>query len=246
MKRTGSVRAQILLIFAAGIAVSVLGCDIFHRDFSATGLPPGTGALVLTFHSTLPRSKTLEPPISMEPVSYVIEGTGPVPATDHFQSTLIPDELDADEPLVLEVEDLRWGEWTVTAEARNGDGTLIGRGETSVYIEPAKVTVAEILVTPLSGTGGLSLSVQWSSWVHRGVTVEASLVSASTGKDLKPKFQVSSTLLTTTAAYSNPAIEAGYYLLQLRLTDRAGQSWGVAEAVRIVADQTTTQGWTWD
>lgn len=246
MKRTGSVRAHILLICAAGIAVSALSCDIFHRDFSATDLPPGTGALVLTFHSSLPKSKTLKPPISMEPASYVIEGTGPVPATDHFQVTVEVDESDVDEPLVLEVEDLRWGEWTVTADARNADGDVIGHGETSVYIEPEAVTVAEILVTPLSGTGGLSLSVQWSSLVHRGVKVEASLVSESTGQDLKPRFQVKSTLFTTTASHTNPAIEAGYYLLQLRLTDRAGQSWGVAEAVRIVAGQTTTQSWTWD
>jgi hypothetical protein len=43
--------------------------------------------------------------------------------------------------------------------------------------------------------------------------------------------------------YTNKEIEAGYYLLTLRLYDSVGQFWGIAEAVRIVAGQTTQKTW---
>lgn len=245
MKRTGRITLQISL-FCVLVAVLTSGCSIFDRDFSATHRPPSTkGTLVLALNDGALKSKALVPPISMEPASFTIQGAGPDPGKDYFERLLDADDPHADEPLLL--KDLSPGDWTVTVQAWNEEGTLIGHGETdpAVLIEAGEITAVLIDVLPLSGTGGLSLAVQWPQGAHTHVRVESSLMSARTGEDLKPEFTLYPTAKAPImAAYTNTAIEAGYYQLDLRLYDPDGLFWFITmESVRIVADQTTAQSW---
>ncbi len=112
-----------------------------------------------------------------------------------------------------------------------------------MVISAGQVTSAQIQIPPLSGPGALQLTVQWTKGAHSGVSAVSSLVSVSTGLDLAPVFSIPGKT-PQKATYNNPSIEAGYYLLTLQLYDNGVQFWGIAEAVRIVAGQTTSQTWT--
>ena len=145
----------------------------------------------------------------MEAASYWIEGTGPDPNSDTF---LAPDNTTGR----LQVPGLSPGFWTVTVDARNAAGTLIGHGET--YLPCARqcgwVTIAQISVAALSGTGSLDLTVQWTKGAHPNASVECSLISMITGEDLAPVFSMIPSKDPMKATYQNTAIvQAGYYLL---------------------------------
>ena len=64
------------------------------------------------------------------------------------------------------------------------------------------------------------------------------------GADLAPVFSLIPVKDPMKTTYRNTAIGAGYYLLLLRLYDGGVQFWGMTEAVRIVAGQTTSKTWT--
>jgi hypothetical protein len=197
--------------------------------------------LVLTFKLTSLALQTLVPPISMQIVSFDVQGTGPDPLNDTFSDL-------GNTSGVLELSELSPGLWTISVDGRNTDGTIIGHGQTDppVLISAGQVTDAQITVAPLSGTGALGLTVGWKKGTHPGAAVQCSLLSMSAGTvaDLAPDFQLVPKGDPMKAMYSTTTIEAGYYLLTLRLYDAGAQFWGIAEAVRIVAGQTTSQSWT--
>ena len=196
------------------------------------------GTLVLTFQLTALSQKTLVPPISMEISSFKIVGTGPDPLTDTFSKESTDGHL--------ELSGLTQGLWVITVDALNSDGTIIGHGEDpDVLISAGQVTDVRITIAPLSGVGTLDLVVSWTKGARPKVSVESYLTSMSTGTvaNLSPDFVLELTGNPKTATYNSTPIAAGYYLLTLRLYDAGVQFWGIAEAVRIVADQTTSQTW---
>jgi hypothetical protein len=252
MKRIGYITVRITPFFVVIFtAILIFGCSLFNRDFTLPDPPAGgKGILVLTFNSSLWGSKTLEPDISMVPAFYDIAGVGPDSVNDHFEKQVDLNGPNAGDPLIFDA--LTPGEWTITVDARNATGTIIGHGETSepVQVGPGDPTIVEIDILPLSGTGGLELTVEWTKNTHTGAVVSCSLTSMSTGVelDLALDFDLIPKDKPFKAQYSNiksnTAIEAGYYLLILQLYDGGVLFWGIAEAVRIVADQTTTASWT--
>jgi hypothetical protein len=222
-------------------SVFIVGCGLTENGFTPVDPPPaasGKGTLVLTLNSGTLLRKTLEPPISMEIASFDIRGTGPDPVYDHFEDL-------GNATGQLWVNLLNPGMWTITADAKNAAGTIIGFGQSDppVLISAGGVTNAEIGVAPLSGTGVLELIVEWTKGAHPNAAVECSLISMSTGADLAPVFSLIPTKDPMKTTYRNTLIEAGYYLLLLRLYDDEVQFWGMTEAMRIVAGQTTSQTW---
>jgi len=218
--------------------VALIGCRL---EESKTPVPSpidsDKGALVLLLRIGLLSQQTLQPPISMQIASFDIRGTGPNPLYDNFADL-------GNTTGQLTLKDLNPGSWAITVDARNAAGTVIGHGQTEVLISPRLVTSAQIDIQPLSGTGALSLTVQWVKGAHNRAWADCSLTSMSTGVDLAPAFTITPRKNPIKAVYNNTAIEAGYYLLTLQLYDGGGQFWGTAEAVRIVAGQTTSQTWT--
>jgi hypothetical protein len=222
-------------------ALLAFGCSL--PEYSATtelptptGGDKGTLVLALTLDSL--RLQTLVPPISMQIASFDIRGIGPDPLYDHF-------EYLSNTTGLLTLTHLSAGSWTITVDAKNADGTLIGHGQTDppVLISAGLVTNAQIIIAPLSDPGVLELNLQWDKKAYKKATAECSLISMSSGTDLAPAFTFTPPGNPDTASCSL-AIEAGYYLLNLRLYDNGAQFWGIAEAVRIIAGQTTIQTWT--
>jgi hypothetical protein len=223
-------------------SILAFGCDLTESLVTSLSPQPpasGKGILVLTLRSGTLRGKTLEPPVSMEIASFDIRGTGPDPVNDHFE------DLGNTAGLLL-LNGLNPGLWTITVDARNTAGTIIGNGQTNppVLITAGAITNTQIDIAPVGGTGVLQLTVQWAEGAHPNAAAECSLVSMSTGLDLTPTIVFTPSANPEMATYSNTTIEAGYYLLLLRLYDNGAQLWGIAEAVRIVAGETTSQIWT--
>lgn len=235
MARIGCMlkRASLAGIVAV-VVISAGGCLLDEN-----GLDSANGTLVLRLSFATLSLQTLEPPLSMEIASFDIQGTGPNPLYDHFADP-------ANTSGLLTQEWLNPGLWTVTVDARNAAGAIIGHGQTDppVLITAGLVTEAQINIGPLRGPGVLQLTAQWPKGAHSDVSVESALISLSSGVDLAPAFVLSPRKNPQKAAYSNSAIEGGYYLLSLRLYAAGAQFWGITEAVRIVAGQTTSQTWT--
>jgi hypothetical protein len=238
MKRSGCITA-ITSLFC--IVACIGGCSLAGNDFTPADPEPGEsdkGILVITLHSGVLSPKTIVPPITMEIASYDIHGTGPDPLYDHFSDPINTTGL-------LTLSALNPGLWTITVAAKNAAGTIIGHGQTEppVLLSAGLVTNAQIDILPLAGPGEFNLAVQWPKGAHKNVSAQASLTSMITGQDLAPVFVFTPPGNPETGTYSNSAIEAGYYLLLLRLYNTGVQFWGVAESVRIIAGQTTSQSW---
>jgi hypothetical protein len=239
MARRGCIilRASLYCIVIIA-AIILIGCSLYEsKPALEEPVPIDSGTLVLTLSLGTLSSKTLVPPISMEIASFDIEGTGPL--GDSFSAL-------GNTAGQLTLNGLTPGFWTITVAAKNSGGTIVGYGEAvNVDLLAGQVNNIQITIAPSSGTGTLTLVVQWQQNTHKvkDVTIQRSLISMSSGEDLAPAFEIVQGK-PDTATYSNTAIPTGYYLLTLRLYDTDVLFWGITEAVRIVAGQTTTQTWT--
>jgi len=239
MKRSGCIIA-IASLFC--VVVVITACTLAGDDFAPDDPQPvesDKGTLVITLFAGVRSAKTLMPPISMDVASYDIRGTGPNPVYDQFSDL-------GNTTGQLTLSHINPGLWTITVDAKNADGTIIGHVQTNppVLIEAGQTTNSQIDILPLTGPGVLTLIAQWPRGAHKKASVQASLVSMSTGQDLAPVFEPDAAGNPAMVTYSNLAIEAGYYLLLLRLYDAGVQFWGIAESVRIISGQTTSQTWT--
>jgi hypothetical protein len=210
------------------------GCNLESRlPAQEPPLPDdgATGALVLTFKLAGSLLQTLAPGISMQIASYDIVGTGPDSHTFSETST----------NGLLKLSGLAPGYWTIAVDARNSEGTIIGHGQTAepVWIEAGYITDVQITIAPLSGTGTLHLEVSWNPDLHSGVTVQSSLLSMSSGTVTDLVKEKEFKLKADRASLNGFKLEAGYYLLTLRLYSNMTQFWGIAEAVRIIAGEAT-------
>ena len=240
MKRSGCIIAIASLFWVVAFST---GCSLTATDFTPADPKPietDKGTLVITLFAGVRSAKTLVPPISMDVASYDIRGTGPNPVYDQFSDL-------GNTTGQLTLSHINPGLWTITVDAKNAAGTIIGHGQTNppVLIEAGQTTNSQIDILPLTGTGVLNLAVQWPKGAHKKASAQCSLTSMSTGQDLAPLIVfLPSSANPEQAVYNNSAIEAGYYLLLLRLYDAGVQFWGIAESVRIISGQTTSQTWT--
>jgi len=149
---------QVTAVFALALSLCLLvGCPM-------PVTPLAGGSLTITVADRV--SRTLLPAVSMQPASYSISGTGPN-GTSFTQSTSSGS---------LTLSALAFGTWTVTVNALNSDGTLVGQGFGSAEVHTASTTTLAISVTPLAGSGTLSLSVSWPSSQVESPSVQATLL----------------------------------------------------------------------
>jgi hypothetical protein len=160
----------------------------------------------------------------MVPATYTMTGTGPNDAS--FTVTTIGDTVY--EP------SLALGTWTIAVSATNASGTLIGTGAATAQVNNGEMTSVSISVIPISGTGTLSLGIQWPAAQVRVPSITATLTPA-----LGTARVIPFVITGATAAYSDPAIGNGYYVLSFALADDGIVVAGAVDAVRIVANQST-------
>jgi hypothetical protein len=218
----GALAAALVLGLATALAPA--GCSNPLTGIAAENPSEVTGALRLTINSATAR--TLQPPIDMNPAAYSVSGSNSNGAS--FQESSAASEVT--------IGSLSFGTWTVTVEALNAAGTLVGRGQGSVSVNAGRTSSLAVLVLPLQGYGTLALSLCWDAAQTQNPSIEARLTPpAGSAIDLAFLLQAPGV-----AACTRTDIPAGYYTLELRLLDNGILCMGAVEVVRIVADQTTS------
>jgi hypothetical protein len=186
--------------------------------------PARGGSLSVSINNAI-NARTLLPLLDMNAASYTVSGVGPSGAT-FSQST--PGGS-------LTVDALAFGSWSVTVNALNAGGTIIGSGQAAVTVHTGQTTTVDISVVPLTGNGTLSLTVTWPGSQVDSPSIQATLTPPS-GPVIPLSFSVSG----TQATYSSTTIPAGYKTLTLQLLANGTPVMGAVEVARIVAGQTTT------
>ncbi len=229
--------------------VAFIGCNLVDRDFSLAEedfIDPGKGALVLVMDSSAIPTKTIAPTIVMAVDTYNVIGNHDL-GLDSFS---YPNDLDG---LITE-NGLTPGNWTITVEAKNPNvgidpdqnGTVIGRGVTSVLIEEGVATQVTVLVTPVDGKGGLHLTLNWVEGTVITPTVTASLDPLGfVGSIDYPAFLTpTNNPPYDTSSYDDAddnSRQTGYYTLIWQLKEAGTAVWGYMDVVRIIDWQATNR-----
>lgn len=216
----------LLAALLAGIALA--GCD---QPYDGVRSESGSLRVSIGEGAGL-QPLTLLPDTSMEPTEYRLRGSGPLGAS--FETTTTGG--------VLDIHDLRGGEWRIEVTAVNGDGLEIGYGDATVGVEPGMINEVAVSVRALSGTGTLSLQVSWPA----AEVQNASLAATLTGRDGQSQQLQFAANGTGGAAYTNDALDAGYYTLVIQLFDGDNVVAGAVETVRIVQDGHTEGTFSFD
>ena len=144
LKQVSSIaRASAALASAAFLVVLLLGCPN-----PADLVKSGSLTVSIGDHVT---ARTLLPGVSMVVASFTVNGSGPNGAS--FSASTSSGSAT--------FTSLAFGTWSVTVNAFNPDGTLIGQGSGSAVVQTGQTTPLVITVTPLAGNGTLTVSVSW-------------------------------------------------------------------------------------
>jgi len=174
-------------------------------------------------------SRTLLPALDMSAASFTVNGAGPAGATFSQTSTGGP----------VTVNGLAFGTWSVTVNALDAAGTVIGSGQATVSVHTGQTTTVAISVVPLVGNGSLSLTVNWTASQVENASILATLTPPS-GAATPLSFVVTG----NQATFSSTTIPAGYQTLSLQLLDNGVPTMGAVEVARIVAGQETSGTYT--
>ncbi len=207
-------RAWLCLAALAGLGA----CQLADTGASDEG-----GSLAVSLSGATAR--TLLPSIDMNLASYDLSGTGPDGRT-FSQSTTGASVV---------VSGLAFGDWIVTVSGKNAGGIIVGRGTGTATVHTGQQATIAITVTPLAGSGTISLGVTWVAVDVPTPSVSAELLPGA-GAPIPLAFTVGS----GTATFISSGIPAGYYTLSLRLLDNSVLVMGAVEVVRIAAGQTTS------
>ena len=183
------------------------------------------GNLQLTFSTA--ELNTILPPISMEPVSYLIVGYGP------FGDTFSTDTGETS----IEIDELQIGEWTVVVSASNDAATIVGLGEATATVRTGEVASVPIRILPIDGTGTFDLSLSWDDLLVDIPTVDGNLLTFDS-TNIVLDFDIG----PGTAVHNSGLLDSGYYSLVVQLKDNGILVTGAVEIVRIVAGQITSGG----
>ena len=184
-----------------------------------------TGGLSVTIDQRM-YPQTLLPSISMDIDTYDIHGAGP--GTASFV------ELDFT-GTSFTIASLVFGEWTITVNGRNADGTIIGSGTATATVHTNQLTEVAVTVTPLSGTGTLDLTVDWNADDTDIPSIDAELIPP-VGQSLPLGFTITG---GNHGSSLTSGIDTGYHTLIVQLLDNGALTMGAVEVVRIVKDETT-------
>lgn len=210
---------------AFGICIIVILLTLFSSCDVFLAVAPTVAKGSLHVHLPIPSGlKTILPTISMEVVEFEIVGDGP--GSDSFVLQGITSSP-------VTIDDLVVGSWTVTINALNENGILIGTDQQSTLVTAGGTSVIPIEIVPLTESGTLSITLTWPSGM---------LSNPSVAADLTPVDGSPSPLLfgigVNTATYTG-SWDGGYYVLSIRLLDNGTPVWGKTDAVRIVTGQAT-------
>lgn len=247
----GGVSFVSLLVLASVlvlVAISFVGCDDTSSGCSSgSSDPSGSGGGVvwaeggasvsfqLSFEDSLLEvcsesepGKTIAPkPNLMSVSSYSVEGEGPGGASFgpvHSKQSSVS------------VEGIVSGQWSIVARAYNKNGNELAVGTASCTLETGSNRV-NVVLDALAGEGSVQLSFKWKPSLSNCSIIRFAIVlEDSQGV----RYQEYLNAKTTACSLSfSKKLSAGSYTLTVRVSDDAGLSRGCAEALRVVANETS-------
>ena len=141
-----TLRCLRIVRFAA-LGLLIVGCTF---PVTTAGGGSGKGSLVIGVTNTI-NARTLVPSIDMNAASYTVSGTGPNSET--FTATTTG--------AAVTENALSFGGWTIVVNALDAAGIVIGTGSATARVDTGQTNTVSVTVTPISGTGELSLTVTW-------------------------------------------------------------------------------------
>ena len=179
----------------------------------------GTGSINIIFNNT---AKALEPTISLSTYRYQVLLSGPNGETEEL--TL------SNEAIGTSKKDLVIGQWTVTVNALNAAGTIIGSGSTTVEVQANQTATANITVSELVGQGTLTISIGGDN--PNNATYTLKIYKNDNGTDYLVKEQAFA-LDESNVLKAQVTLDNGFYLFKIESSvDK--EICPVPEAVRIV------------
>jgi len=173
-------------------------------------------------------SKTISPKPALMSVSrFSVQGTGPSGTT--FGPVFSTGSS-------IEVKDLLPGEWSILAKAYNSNGNELARGEVKCTLQSG-LNRANVSLDTISGEGSVQITLNWknSFSVDSKFTVKAMFESTSGSKYLETVTAITEDCKV--ALKKN--LPAGSYIMTVKVSDSTGIISGFAEAIRIVANETS-------
>ncbi len=192
---------------------------------SCATMDENKATLVLNISSPY-QAKIILPEIDMTHAGYDFSGTGPGGATFNF--------IDSQPPIMA--SNLEPGDWTITVNAKNAEGTVIGMGEQTITLYSGQSQTINIMVTPVEGFGSVAVTVYWNAEDTDDPSITAQLIP-NTGSPIDIAFVIDP---EGTATYTANDIPTGYHTLVVQLLDGGVLTMGAVDIVRIVKDQTTS------
>ena len=186
------------------------------------------GVLAVSINNNI-NARTLLPAIDMTAASFTVSGIGPDGSTFSQSTSGAP----------VTVQALAFGPWSVTVNALNGAGTIIGSGQAAVTVHTGQTAAVNITVEPLGGNGTLDVSVSWTGTQVENASIVGSLKPAE-GEVIPLSFSITG----STGSFSSTTIPAGYHTLSVQLMDSGMAVMGAVEVVRVVAGQSTSGAYT--
>jgi hypothetical protein len=215
--------SRISLIFSAVVSALVLiSCP---APISVDPASAELSGLSITIGDQI-NARTLAPPLDMIPSLFTVSGSGP--GASSFSVTTSGGTVSQTKLAV--------GVWTVTVQAANAGGIVIGSGEGVATVVNGLKTPVTIVVSTITGTGILSLATSWPVGTVPGASILGTLTPATgTGGTQEIPFVIAG----NGASYSNQTIANGYYTLTFVVSSNGTVVAGAADIVRIVTGQTT-------
>jgi hypothetical protein len=181
------------------------------------------GALRLSIDS--PASRTIMPNLDLVVASYAVSGSGPDGATFSVPAFTGGGSFNQD--------GLGAGAWTITVQAKNAAGTVIGSGSGSVTVVAGQTATCTITVSRLPGASSFACTVTWPAASLSSPAITGTVADAS-GTTQNLSFTLSGTQADATINLS-----AGCYSLSIALTEGGAVRWKKADALLVVAGQQT-------
>ncbi|MEI6385884.1 MAG: chitobiase/beta-hexosaminidase C-terminal domain-containing protein [Spirochaetota bacterium] len=231
-------RTRAFLLSVVAMVTMLGGCDFM----SLSTRTKARGSLSITISSGLENaSRTVAPTFNMAIATYTITGTGPIGSTAFTTANLSATPAAGASAVIVTKTNLELGTWTVKVQAFNGDSTpvQIGEGTLDIVVAGSDAT-GTVIVTPMTGTGSVSLTVSWPYAANiSSPQISASLVDSSGKVTTSIAFTVASNKVSATATSSTVPI--GYQTLNLTLKDgTVDKAVLPPDSIRIIKDTTTT------
>jgi hypothetical protein len=214
---------SILSIVTFSLLIS--GCGFIQTPDKVVQNAESTGSIRINLVEMV-NAKIHLPDINMDVALYDVVGEGPGKAAfeayDLYESTYINNSVP-------------FGKWDIQVFGKNSEGIIIGSGQAEAAVSANEISVIDIAIIPLGGTGTLNLTINWNIEDLFIPSVEAELISSSgVSRDLD--FTITG---GNQGTCSLSGIMAGYYILTAKLLDNGIVTMGAVEMVRIASDQTT-------